>query len=922
METQSIDRIFWDAAQIVSAEERGAYLDRACGDDVELRRQVEQLLAAKPRAESFLESRAVRLPATVDERMVSDGPGTVIGPYKLLEPIGEGGFGVVFMAEQQRPVRRKVALKVLKPGMDTRQVIARFEAERQALALMDHPHIARILDAGQTASGRPFFVMELVKGVPITDYCDQARLSVRARLELFVVVCRAVQHAHQKGIIHRDLKPSNVLVTLHDDRPVVKVIDFGIAKARGQALTEKTLCTGFTQLIGTPLYMAPEQAAMNGLDVDTRSDVYALGVLLYELLTGTTPFDKERLRTAAYDEVLRIIREEEPARPSARLRKDEGGRMKGESKATRATGWKRFLPFSSFILPPSSSQELDWVVVKALEKDRNRRYDSANALALDVERYLHDEPVQACPPSALYRLGKFARRHKTGLTVAGLVLLALAVPCGGAVWVLSDRAARSALTAQQVERALEEGAGLRDQGKWPEALGAARRAQGLLAGGGGDELRRRADELRGDLEMVLKLVETRFPDAAGGAEESFLDQAGAEAKIARAFREYGIDIEALDPAEAADRVRGRPIRQQLTLALDHWIKIRTSMPEGNRKANEALRERLLAVVRAADPDVWRNQVRDALARHDLEALRKLAASPRIAELPVHTLSLLGNALEGAGANQESVPVLRVAQQKYPDDAEINFQLGWALDHRPGPPADQDTAEVVRFYTVARALRPRNVALNLYLGHALCKHGKPGEAAAAYRRAVELNPDEVLHYYYLATARLAAGDREGYRGTCAAMLDQFGPTDKAEVARCVAWTLVLAEGSVVDPDRPVQLAETALRGKPTPDGASVTLGAALYRAGRFGEALGRLTEADAAAQQVLTNPAPYSPAYVWFFLAMTHQRLGQAGRAGEWLGKAIERAELESQDRRLPWTRRVTLQLLRREAEDLVLGRSG
>ena len=285
-----------------------------------LRSQVEQLLAAHKEPRKFMQRPAPAVVMGLDERRrIAEGPGTVIGAYKLLEQIGEGGFGVVFMAEQTRPVFRRVALKVLKPGMDTRQVIARFEAERQALALMDHPNIAHVFDGGETASGRPYFVMELVRGVPITQYCDENSLPVRERLQLFVDVCQAVQHAHQKGIIHRDLKPSNVLVTLHDDKAVVKVIDFGIAKATGQQLTEKTLFTNFAQMIGTPLYMSPEQAQMSGLDVDTRSDIYSLGVLLYELLTGTTPFDKERLKTAAYDEIRRIIGEEEPPKPSTRI---------------------------------------------------------------------------------------------------------------------------------------------------------------------------------------------------------------------------------------------------------------------------------------------------------------------------------------------------------------------------------------------------------------------------------------------------------------------------------------------------------------------------------------------------------------------------------------------------------------------------
>ena len=325
----------------------------------------------------------------------------MIGPYKLLEQIGEGGFGIVFMAEQQQPVRRKVALKVLKLGMDTKQVVARFEAERQALAIMDHPNIAKVHDGGATPSGRPYFVMELVKGVPITEYCDQNHLTPRQRLELFVPVCQAVQHAHQKGIIHRDLKPSNVLVSVHDTTPVVKVIDFGVAKALGQELTEKTLFTGFAQMIGTPLYMSPEQAGQSSLDVDTRSDIYSLGVMLYELLTGTTPFDRERLKDASYEEIRRIIREEEPARPSNRISTLETrtGTTISEQRQSDPRRLSRLL-----------RGELDWIVMKALEKDRNRRYETANAFALDIQRYLAGEPVQAAPPRAAgYRLKEVPR---------------------------------------------------------------------------------------------------------------------------------------------------------------------------------------------------------------------------------------------------------------------------------------------------------------------------------------------------------------------------------------------------------------------------------------------------------------------------------------------------------------------------------
>ena len=309
----------------------------------------------------------------------------------------------MFMAEQERPVRRTVALKIIKPGMDTRQVIARFEAERQALAMMDHPNIAKVLDAGATENGRPYFVMELVQGVPITEYCDQCNLTTRERLELFVTVCQAVQHAHQKGIIHRDIKPTNVLVAMQDGRPVPKIIDFGVAKAIDQRLTEHTLTTAFAQMVGTPLYMSPEQAELSPLGVDTRSDIYSLGVLLYELLTGTTPFDKDRLHAASYDELRRIIREEEPPRPSARI---------STLAADLATTVAEHRRTDARRLQQTVRGELDWIVMKCLEKDRNRRYETANSLARDIERYLHDEPVQACPPSAAYRLRKFARRHR------------------------------------------------------------------------------------------------------------------------------------------------------------------------------------------------------------------------------------------------------------------------------------------------------------------------------------------------------------------------------------------------------------------------------------------------------------------------------------------------------------------------------
>src|SRR5215475_11720414 len=323
-------------------------------------------------------------------------------------------MGAVWMAEQQEPVRRRVAVKLIRAGLDSGQAVARFEAERQALALMNHPNIAQVLDGGTTADGRPYLVMELIKGTPITRYCDEHRLTLRQRLELFLPVCQALQHAHQKGIIHRDIKPSNVLAALYDGKPVPKVIDFGVAKAAGQSLTEKTLLTDFGAIVGTPEYMSPEQAEVNNQDIDTRSDIYSLGVLLYELLTGSTPVTRQRIKEAALLEVLRVIREEEPPKPSTRLSSTDELPSVAANRGLepkRLTGLVR--------------GELDWIVMKALEKDRGRRYETAAALAADVQRYLDDEPVLACPPSAMYRLRKFARRHRSALAGAGLVLFVM-----------------------------------------------------------------------------------------------------------------------------------------------------------------------------------------------------------------------------------------------------------------------------------------------------------------------------------------------------------------------------------------------------------------------------------------------------------------------------------------------------------------
>jgi serine/threonine protein kinase len=441
METtrQRMETLFDAALELKDAAERAAFLECECVGDLPLRARLERLLSAHGQSRNFFDNchsslmtgkpdNDVQTASDVEEEL-----GRLIGPYKLLQKIGEGGCGVVYMAEQEKPVRRRVALKVIKLGMDTKNVIARFEAERQALAMMDHPNIARVLDAGATEIGRPYFVMELVHGIRITDYCDQQRLDARQRLDLFIQVCHAIQHAHQKGIIHRDIKPSNILVTLHDGVPVPKVIDFGIAKAIEEKLTDKTLFTIYGNFIGTPAYMSPEQAEYSGLDIDTRSDIYSLGVLLYELLTGKTPFEQNELLASGLDEMRKTLREREPHRPSTRLdtfRPDE----------LTATALRRHIepPKLQLLL----KGDLDWIVMKALEKDRRRRYETANGLAMDVRRFLDNEPVLARSPSRWYRFQKLVRRNRGVFAAAGAVTLALMIGLGASTWLfLQERKA-------------------------------------------------------------------------------------------------------------------------------------------------------------------------------------------------------------------------------------------------------------------------------------------------------------------------------------------------------------------------------------------------------------------------------------------------------------------------------------------------
>ncbi|MFO0915119.1 MAG: serine/threonine-protein kinase [Pirellulales bacterium] len=612
--TSPQESIFYDALQLADAAARDEYLSAACGADVKLRQRVEALLSAYAVGD-FLEVPAPELGATQAFAPINESAGDMIGPYKLLEQIGEGGMGLVYMAEQSQPIRRRVALKIIKPGLDTRSVIARFEAERQALALMEHPNIAHVYDSGATASGRPYFAMELVRGSPITDYCRERGLDLRERLRLFIEVCQAVQHAHQKGIIHRDLKPTNILVRQNDTIPVPKIIDFGIAKATAsQPLTDKTLFTAFSQIVGTPLYMSPEQADLGNQDIDTRSDVYSLGVVLYELLTGTTPFDADRLSKAGPDEMRRIIREEEPQKPSTRA-----------TTIAAAADTKTTSPLTDPAVAVWYLRgDLDWIVMKALEKDRSRRYESANSLAVDLNRYLNSEPVSAGPPSAFYQFGKFARRQRGLLVVIGVIALTLVSGTAVSLWQL-----REANKAKSIadERAVNEGI-------------ARRRAESNL---------RRGSE-------AVEILLSRF------AEEHLLDQPHME-DLRRTLLTEALR---LNNALLSENSGDKQAQIDAAQAYRRMAEIQDYLGNISQSA-EAARNAigLLEPLTVADPE-------------NAELLRELAKSYLVLSFALFN-GEPGRPNESPGVYERLLSLNEKLLQRTPDDAKVMFAVGQACD---------------------------------------------------------------------------------------------------------------------------------------------------------------------------------------------------------------------------------------------------
>ncbi len=721
VEHERLKEILAKAAGKETPETRSAYLDAACHGDAALRQQLEALLAAHARAGNFLEQSVV----PPEELPVSERPGTFIGRYQLLERIGEGGFGLVFMAEQAEPVQRKVALKIIKAGMDTREVIARFEAERQALALMNHPNIARVLDAGATETGRPFFVMELVNGIPITDYSDQKELSTTDRLRLFMKVCAAVQHAHQKGIIHRDLKPSNILVTLIDGEAVPKVIDFGVAKALGQKLTEKTLFTRFQQMIGTPAYMSPEQAELSGVDVDTRSDIYSLGVLLYELLTSRTPFDPKTLLAAGLDEMRRIIRETDPPRPSTRLSTLHDPERTAVAKHRQA---------EPGALSRLMQGDLDWIVMKALEKDRARRFGTASALADDLQHHLNHEPVQASPPSAAYRAQKFIRRHRFGVAMATTVALALAAGLAAALLGF-ERARTEASKSRQVAQFLKDML----QGVGPSvALG---RNTEMLREILDKTAERVGQDLKGQPEVAAELLNT-----LGWVYYDLGDDSHAEAfhRDALALR---TKLHGDEHQEVANSLHG--------LGRTLWRQGKLTEAEtAHREALSIARKlfgndhldtaRSLTELAGTLHEQGKSIEAETMDREALSTRRKLLREPHkdIASslgLLAATLSAQGKTVEAEALYREGLAMRKqLFGNQHPDVALSLFRLSEVLA-KQGKLAE---AEALLHESVAmkRRLLPSNHSQLLWplcsLANALAGQGKVAESEPFYREAME------------------------------------------------------------------------------------------------------------------------------------------------------------------------------------------
>jgi len=851
----ALERIFFECLQKVTPEERSAYLAQACAGDAELLRRLQKMLEAQ--GSDFLEQAAYAPEAS------SDRPGQRIGAYRLVEPVGEGGMGTVWRAEQIEPVQRQVALKLIKAGMDSRQVIARFEAERQALALMDHPNIARVLDAGADAAGRPYFVMDLFAGMPITRYCDERRLPLRQRLELFVPVCEAIQHAHQKGVIHRDIKPSNVLVALQDGRAVPKVIDFGIAKAIEPTLSERTGLTQPGGIVGSLEYMSPEQSARGAGEVDTRSDIYSLGVVLYELLTGSTPLSPRLLEQASLADLLRVIADEETPKPSTRLR--DAGAATTTIAAQRSVERTR--------LAKMISGELDWIVIKALEKDRNRRYATAADLAQDVQRFLANEPVLAGPPSAAYRLRKFARRHRGSLAAASVLVAALLVAIGGVGWAMRDRAAREseadrvasdqrARVHARVRELLDAADRQMAAQAWLEALETVRQADAAVTSGGADETTtQRVHMLLQDLEFVERLDHIRSRMATWTS--SGFDSAGAFREYGSAFREHGLDIESAPVEELTVRLETTP-----ALAVPLAAGLEDLAWQCLAQKDLAACRRVLLVASAIDREPVRTSIRSARLKRDAAAAAELLSLAGTLDVRVHppeTILNLARVLRDEQPNAAR-SLLRAAQHAHPGDFWLAFELGGVL-------VDQgDFQAALPYHVAAVAIRPDSAAAHTNLSHVLHSLGEVDAAMASSQRAIELDPNLSMAHTNMARALLD-------QRKSAEALESLRTALALDPRSTMAWTglggLLLDSNHLEEAgeafQRVIELDPKSVEGHA---GASNVL-----------RARGKLPEAIACARQAIAADSGKAGGHISLGNALAVS--GELAAAGEAFRKAIE-----------------------------------
>ncbi len=826
---ENLRRVF-DLAIAAAPAEQGEILARECAGDASLRARLEAMLAAAednrflssptsdvmpPSSHDFAPTLDSPSSGANDATVVLPGaerPGTMIGPYKLLQQIGEGGFGSVFMAEQEKPVQRRVALKIIKLGMDTRQVVARFEQERQALAMMDHPNIARVFDAGATETGRPYFVMELVKGDPVVEYCDKNNLSIHDRLELFAQICHAVQHAHTKGIIHRDIKPSNILVSTQDGRPHIKVIDFGIAKATSSRLTEKTLFTEHRQLIGTPEYMSPEQAE-GSLDIDTRTDVYSLGVLLYELLTGTTPFSGHDLRSAAFAEIQRMIREVEPPRPSTRL--SQSAETISNIAARRHTEPKK--------LGMVVRGELDWIVMKALDKDRSRRYETASSLGSDVRRYLDGDAVIAAPPSTVYRISKFASRHRARIVAASIVLLALVLGFVGTSigLVRANRertAAEIARTGEATQREIAE-----------SRLAESEATVGFL-----NQMLGAADPTASGKDVTVREV---LDQSSKAFEREFADRPLVAARLHSTIGQTYLGLGIYPPAESH-------ARQSLAILTKERGK---DDPDTCRAVNELA----LVLIRNGSHDEAERMIKKAIEDHE-------RLFGRTGEITVQSLELLGGLYQMQIRTDEGLPILQdVVDRRRISPGKDNIETVGSMNTLAIVLTDAlrfDDSEKLFLEAIEIQDRltgrdhPFAIELRANLAWALY-------SASMYAREVDRAADEVLARQRLERA-MALGEEalqarnrilgEEHPNTLtsianlAVVYKAMGMTDKAEAMQRKEMELCIKVLGEEHPDAIVSIAN---------------LGSSLRDQGRFEEALPLLERSSRLARKVLPTDNP-------------------------------------------------------------------